>query len=66
MAIKVNGEDHPWHEALTVERLMEEKKYSFPLKIVTINGLHIPRDEYATTAIADGDEVGVIHMMSGG
>ncbi len=66
MAITVNGDSHPFHEGLTVEDLLVAKKYSFPLKTVFIGQRRIPRDEYATTLIHDGDEVRVVHLMSGG
>ena len=66
MAITVNGDSHPWHEGLTVEKLLEEKKYSFPLKIVYINKERIPKEDHQTKIIDDEDEVNVIHMMSGG
>jgi len=66
MAITVNGDSHPWREGLTVEVLLEEKKYSFPLKIVYINKERIPKENYQTRLIDDEDVVNVIHMMSGG
>ena len=66
MSITVNGDSHPWREGLTVEKLLEEKKYSFPLKIVYINKERIPKEDHHAKLIDDGDEVNVIHMMSGG
>jgi sulfur carrier protein len=66
MPITVNGDSHPWHEELTVSRLMDEKKFSFPLKFVVINGKRIPKSEWDRHLIAEGDEVNVIHLMSGG
>ena len=66
MPITVNGDSHPWQEGLTVERILQEKKYSFPLKTVFINGKRIPKDDWQDTSVADGDEVNVLHMMSGG
>jgi len=66
MGIRVNGEECPWREGLTVERLLEEKRFSFPLKTVLVNGTRIAREAYAATPLADGDEVVVVHMMSGG
>jgi thiamine biosynthesis protein ThiS len=66
MAITVNGDPHPWHAELTVDRLMVEKKYSFPQKHVFINGERVPKPEWAGRRIEDGDVVEVIHLMSGG
>ena len=66
MAITVNGDSHPWREGLTVDQLMEEKSYTFPLKIVVINGERVPKSEWGKHVVRDGDDVHVIHMMSGG
>ncbi|MBW1807055.1 MAG: sulfur carrier protein ThiS [Deltaproteobacteria bacterium] len=66
MSIIVNGDNHPWREGLTVAQVIEEKKYSFPLKTVFINGQRVPKPDWPTRIVADGDEVNVLHLMSGG
>jgi len=66
VAITVNGDPHPWREGLTITALMEEKKFSFPLKTVFVNGKRIPKVEQDGHLLEDGDEVEIIHMMSGG
>jgi thiamine biosynthesis protein ThiS len=66
MAITVNGDNHPWRKGLTVEKLLEEKKFSFPLKNVFINGVRVPKQDHPTRLIDDGDEVNVVHLMGGG
>jgi len=66
MVITVNGEEYPWTEGLTVETLLEEKKYSSPMKTVFINGKRVFEKEYAQTQIQAGDEVNVLHLMCGG
>ncbi len=53
-------------ESITVETLLEMKKYTFRLRIVKINGRIIDRDTYAREMIHDGDTVQVIYLMSGG
>ena len=52
--------------SITVERLLELKKYTFRLRIVKINGRIIDRDSYEREMIHDGDTVQVIYLMSGG
>ncbi len=64
--ILINGKEHEWSETLTVQRVLEIKKYTFPKIIVKINGKLIPKHEYASTLIYDGDEVQVIHLLAGG
>jgi len=53
-------------DTVTVERLLELRKYTFRLRIVKINGRIIDRDSYAREMIHDGDTVQVIYLMSGG
>lgn len=52
--------------SITVERLLELKKYTFRLRTVKINGRIIDRDRYGEEMIHDGDIVQVIYLMSGG
>jgi len=53
-------------ESITVEKLLEMKRYTFRLRIVKVNGRIIDRDTYAREMIHDGDTVQVIYLMSGG
>ncbi|MBZ4653976.1 MAG: thiamine biosynthesis protein ThiS [Peptococcaceae bacterium] len=64
--IKVNGEDFPWEEGLTVKKLLEKKGYTFPTIVVLINGLSVPENEYVSTIIPDGADVKAIHLVAGG
>ncbi len=52
--------------SITVERLLEMKKYTFRLRTVKINGRIIDRDRYCEEVIHDSDIVQVIYLMSGG
>ncbi|WP_242946304.1 sulfur carrier protein ThiS [Geosporobacter subterraneus] len=62
----MNGRDSDWEENLTVEKLLQIKKYSYPKIIVKINGQLIDREHYTSTPIHDGDDVKVIHLLAGG
>jgi len=64
--IRVNGKDFNWEEELTVERLLEKKRYTYSRIIVKINGRLIQKDEYASTLIFDEDDVQAIHLLAGG
>jgi thiamine biosynthesis protein ThiS len=59
------GEELPGNK-LSVSQLLEEKKYTFRLRIVKVNGVLIPKDLYDSTFIVDGDNVQMIYLMSGG
>lgn len=64
--IKVNNRDHEWTEGLTVQGLLEQKKYTYPKLIIKINDVLVPSEEYSSTIIRDGDDVKVIHLLAGG
>lgn len=55
-----------WEEGITVDRLLERCNFTFDMIVVNVNGQVIPRDEYKTCTIQDGDEVRVIHLIAGG
>lgn len=61
-----NREEEIDSNCLTVNELLNIKKYSFRMRIVKINGKLIPRDKYDTALINDGDNVQIIYLMSGG
>ncbi|MFP4482923.1 MAG: sulfur carrier protein ThiS [Thermovirgaceae bacterium] len=64
--ITVNAESMEWEEGMTVQDIIERKKYTFPLLAVWINESPVPRDEFDSTPVPDGANVQVIHMISGG
>jgi sulfur carrier protein len=66
MAITVNGDPHPHRDGLTVEELLDELRFTYPLKTVLVDGRRVPRDAYAGTVLDDGAEVKVLHLMAGG
>lgn len=64
--IKLNSRDFPWVEGMTVESLMNQKKFTYSRIIVKINGQHIEQEDYPKTVINDGDNVQMIHLLAGG
>lgn len=53
-------------DEMTVEKMIELKKFSFKMKVVKINGVFIRRDNYPNAIIRDGDNVQMLYLMSGG
>ncbi len=53
-------------DSISVSDLLELKKYTFKMLVVKINDRIIKRDEYPDTFIQEGDDVLVLHLMSGG
>ncbi|OGU64272.1 MAG: thiamine biosynthesis protein ThiS [Stygiobacter sp. RIFOXYC12_FULL_38_8] len=53
-------------DRLTINQLLQIKKYSFKNLVVKINGELVKRDSYDQAKFKEGDKVDVIHMISGG
>jgi len=67
MNILLNNREESFSgETITVAELLEVKKYSFKMRIIKINGKFIPKEEYETTIIHEGDDVKMFYLMSGG
>lgn len=53
-------------EVITVSDLLKIKNFTFRMLVVKINDIVVKRDDYSTATIKDGDNVQVIHLISGG
>lgn len=51
---------------ITLAELIEYKKFTFKLLVTKVNGQLIKKDVRSESIIRDGDEVLVLHMISGG
>ncbi|HAW85403.1 MAG: thiamine biosynthesis protein ThiS [Spirochaetes bacterium GWD1_61_31] len=51
---------------LTVRRLLAAKGWTFPLIIVRVNGRLVERADWDSQAVAAGDVVDAMHLVSGG
>ncbi|MEI6890039.1 MAG: sulfur carrier protein ThiS [Bacteroidales bacterium] len=54
------------YKGLTVNELLKVKKFTFKMLVIRINGTLVKKDMYATATIKDGDDVMVLHLVSGG
>lgn len=62
----LNNRPCKWEEGLTVRKLLEKNKFTYPLIVVIINGENILDSEYSSRLIRVGDDVKVIHLAAGG
>ncbi len=53
-------------ENITVSDLLKLKNFTFKMLIVKINGSLVKKTEYDAATISDGDDVMVLHLISGG
>lgn len=51
---------------ITVEELIKLKNFTFRMLVVKINKKLIQKEDYPNTVITDGDDVNVLHLVSGG
>jgi sulfur carrier protein len=53
-------------EEISITDLLELKKYSFKMLVIKVNGNIVKKDDYHSTLVKEGDDVLIIHLMSGG
>ncbi|HCT94243.1 MAG: thiamine biosynthesis protein ThiS [Bacteroidetes bacterium GWE2_39_28] len=53
-------------DSLSVSKIMEIKSFHFKMLVVRLNDKLIKREEYETTDVKDGDDLKIIHLVSGG
>ena len=51
---------------LTISEIMQRKSFQFKLLVVKLNGVLIDKNDYASTIIRGGDDLMIIHLVSGG
>lgn len=51
---------------ITIAELLDIKKFTWKLLIIKVNGSIIKRHEYETVKVNEGDDVSVIHLITGG
>jgi len=66
VTIRVNGEPLRLSVGASVATLLEKLRISTPRVAVERNRDIVPKGEYATTALADGDELEVVEFVGGG
>ncbi len=52
--------------SITVAELLKIKNFTFKLLVIKINDVLVKKDDYSTATIKEGDNVQVIHLISGG
>ncbi len=66
MQLEVNGEPKEIEAGATVRALLTSIGLGETLVAVERNGIIVPRKDHATTPLADGDRLEVVHFVGGG
>ncbi len=53
-------------DRLSVQEIMDLKSFTFKMLVVRLNDKNVKRDDYSTTCVKDGDDLKIIHLVSGG
>ena len=64
--IKVNGKEIPFEENLTFKEYLEREGYTLQRVALELNGDILPKSEFASTVIRDGDSVEIVCFVGGG
>jgi thiamine biosynthesis protein ThiS len=67
MKIILNNRNEEFHqEQLTINELLTEKNFTFKMLVVKVNGELVKRRDFDSVTIKDGDDVMVLHLITGG
>jgi sulfur carrier protein len=61
-----NKEEYFEAEKLLLPELLRLKNFTFKMLVIKINGVLIKKSDWDTSEIKDGDNVVVLHLISGG
>jgi len=53
-------------DLLTINELLAVKRFTFRMLVIKINGTLVKKDDYSMATIKNGDNVTVLHLISGG
>jgi sulfur carrier protein len=53
-------------DQFTINELLQAKKYTFKMLVIKVNNQLVKKTEYDSTFVKDGDDVMVLHLISGG
>ena len=67
MKIILNNREESFEQSsITINKLLEIKKFTFKMLVIKVNGELIKKDRYDMVIIKEGDDVNVLHLISGG
>ena len=67
MKITLNNRQEEFEKSsMTVRELLEEKNFTFKMLVIKINNKLVRKEEYDTAVVREGDNVIVLHLISGG
>lgn len=53
-------------DTLSISEIIEQKNFTFKLLVTKINGKLVKKEDRGTAFVIDGDNVLILHLISGG
>ncbi|MFA5971748.1 MAG: sulfur carrier protein ThiS [Lentimicrobiaceae bacterium] len=67
MKIILNNKEESFAgDQFTINELLQVKNFTFKMLVIKVNGLIVKKGEFDSTWVHDGDDVMVLHLISGG
>jgi len=67
MTINLNNTKTEFDKSeMSIAEILEEKNFTFKMLVIKLNGLLIEKGNYAQTIVKEGDNLMVLHLISGG
>jgi len=67
MKITLNNRDEEFDaKELSVNEVLKLKNFTFKMLVVKLNGKVVRKHEYDNTLVKDGDNLSVLHLITGG
>lgn len=67
MEIILNNRNESFEaDQLTINELLAVKNFTFKMLVVKVNGELVRRRDFDSTTVKDGDDVMVLHLITGG
>jgi thiamine biosynthesis protein ThiS len=61
-----NKEEELAGDVITISELLKVKNFTFKMLVIKVNNKLIRKNEYDSALIHEGDDVMVLHLISGG
>jgi thiamine biosynthesis protein ThiS len=67
MKIILNNKEESFDgEQLTINELLQLKKFTFKMLVIKVNNQLVKKVDYDSAMVKEGDDVMVLHLISGG
>lgn len=66
MILNINGKDHETKLSQNLEELVQELEINAPHFAVALNYQVVPKSQYNSTVLKEGDKIEIVHAVGGG